>query len=158
MARPSEAFEVVILNARAVSRLVYRDGFSLQVKPYSEDLRERVAAACAVGDRSSSQVAAQFSVSVSFVDKLLKRQRTRGTVSALPHRGGPAPLLDAAAHTQLAACVAQQPDATLAELCLLLAASGRPAVRRTTRWKALQTLDLRRKKRVSTLPNTTPPA
>lgn len=126
------------------------------MKPYSADLRERIAAACAAGDRSLGQIAAGFSVSLSFVNKLLKRQRTSGSLAALPHRGGPAPLLDASARAQLAACVAQQPDATLAELCVQLAASGGPAVGRTTVWQGLQTLDLRRKKRVSTPPSVTP--
>ncbi|MGI4867116.1 MAG: hypothetical protein ACRYFZ_24575 [Janthinobacterium lividum] len=126
------------------------------MKPYSADLRERIAAACAAGDSSLGQVATRFSVSLSFVNKLLKRQRTSGRVAALPHRGGPAPLLDAAAHTQLAACVAQQPDATLEELRVQLAASGGPVVGRTTVWQALQALDLRRKKRVATPPSATP--
>ncbi len=135
---------------------VYEECFLCGMKPYSDDLRERVAAACAVGNQSLSQVATQFSVSVAFVNKLLKRQRTSGSVAALPHRGGPAPLLDAAAHTQLAACVPQQPDATLDELRTYLAASGSPAVGRTTLWQALQALDLRRKKRVSTPPSATP--
>jgi transposase len=126
------------------------------MKPYSEDLRERIAAACAAGNGSLGQVAAQFSVSRSFVYKLLKRQRTGGGLAALPHRGGPAPLLNAAARDQLAACVAQQPDATLDELRVQLVARGGPAVGRTTVWQALQTLELRRKKRVSTPPSATP--
>ena len=136
------------------------------MKPYSEDLRERIAAACAAGDSSLSQVAARFSVSLSFVTKLRQRQRQRqrpsGSLAALPHRGGPAPLLDAAplleaaARTHLAACVAQQPDATLDELRVHLAASGGPAVGRTTLWQGLQALNLRRKKRASTPPSALP--
>ena len=126
------------------------------MKAHSTDLRERVVAACRVGDRSILQVATQFSVSVSFVDKLLKRQRTTGTVVALPHAGGPAPLLDSTARAQLTACVARQPNATLDELRVLLADSGGPAVGRTTVWQGLQALDLRRKKRVSTPPSATP--
>jgi len=126
------------------------------MKPYSEDLRERIAAACAAGDSSLSQVAARFSVSLSFVTKLRQRQRPSGSLAALPHRGGPAPLLDAAARTHLAACVAQQPDATLDELRVHLAASGGPAVGRTTLWQGLQALNLRRKKRASTPPSALP--
>ena len=126
------------------------------MKPYSEDLRQRVVAACAAGDRSLGQVAAQFSVSLSFVHKLRKRHRTSGTVAALPHRGGPAPLLHAAARATLAACVARQPDATLDQLRNHLVAGGGPAAGRTTVWQALQALDLRRKKRVCTPPNGTP--
>jgi transposase len=97
-------------------------------------------------------------VSLSFVTKLRPRprQRPRGSLAALPHRGGPAPLLEAAARTHLAACVAQQPDATLDELRVHLAASGGPAVGRTTLWQGLQALNLRRKKRASTPPSAIP--
>ena len=126
------------------------------MKPYSEDLRERVVAACAEDGRSVGEVAAQFRVSTSFVHKLRRRRRTTGSLAALPHRGGPAPLLDAAARAELAASVARQPDATLDELRGQLAAGGAPAVGRTTVWQALQTLDLRRKKRASMPPNATP--
>ncbi|AMJ64720.1 helix-turn-helix domain-containing protein [Hymenobacter sp. PAMC 26628] len=126
------------------------------MKPYSPDLRERIAAACAAGNTSISQVAVRFSVSLSFVNKLLKRQRTSGSLAALPHRGGPSPLPDADARPPLAACVARQPDATLDELRGHLAASGGPAVGRTTLWQGLQALHLRRQKRVSTPPSATP--
>ncbi|QKG54067.1 hypothetical protein [Hymenobacter sp. BRD67] len=89
-------------------------------------MRERVAAAYAPGQVTMGQVASRFAVSVSFVDKLLKRQRTSGPVAALPYRGGPAPRLqEAQAHRQrLAASVAAQPDARLAELRQLLVAAG----------------------------------
>ena len=110
------------------------------MKPYATDLRERIAAACAAGTSSPGQVAARFSVSLSFVNKLLKRQRrTSG-----------------AARTRWAACVAQQPDTTLEELRVHLAASGGPAVGRTTAGQVSQGLDLRRTKRVPTPPSATP--
>lgn len=127
------------------------------MKPYSDDLRERVLAACAEGGPVGA-VAAQFRVSVSFVHKLRRRQRTTGSGAALPRRGGPAPLLNAAARAELAACVARQPDATQAELRAQLAAAGAPAAGRTTVWQALQALDLRRKKRASTPPSAPPNA
>ena len=43
------------------------------MQAYSNDLRERVVAAYATGQFTISQVAGRFAVSVSFVDKLLKR-------------------------------------------------------------------------------------
>ena len=125
------------------------------MKAYSTDLRERVAAACQQGGHTIGEVAAQFSVSDSFVRKLRRRQRTSGSLTALPQRSGPAPFLNAAAQAQLAACLRQQPDATLAELCIWLAATGGPAVSQTTLWRAVQALDWRRKKRASTPPNAT---
>ncbi|WP_151089386.1 helix-turn-helix domain-containing protein [Hymenobacter baengnokdamensis] len=126
------------------------------MQAYSIDLRERVVAAYATGEVTIGQVASRFAVSISFVDKLLKRQRTRGSVAALPHRGGPAPRLQEADRQRLVACVAAQPDATLAELRQQLVAAGSPAVGQTVRWQTLQQLDLRRKKRVCTPPSATP--
>ena len=125
------------------------------MKAYSIDLRERVAAACQQGGRTIGEVAAQFSVSDSFVRKLRRRQRISGSVAALPQRSGPAPVLNAAAQAQLTACLRQQPDATLCELCIWLAALGGPAVSQTTLWRAVQALDWRRKKRAPTPPSAT---
>lgn len=126
------------------------------MKAYSLDLRERVAAACAQPGRTIGAVAAQFSVSVSFVEKLLQRQRTSGSLAALPPRSGPAPLLDAVARAELVACLRQQPDATLDELRVWVAALGGPAVSPATMGRAVQALDWRRKKRASTPLNATP--
>ena len=125
------------------------------MKAYSLDLRERVAAACAQSGRTVPAVAAQFSVSVSFVEKLLHRQRTTGSVAALPPRSGPAPDLDARARGEVRACLRQKPDATLAELRTWLAALGGPAVSQSTLWRAVQALGWRRKKRASTPPSAT---
>ena len=77
------------------------------MRAYSLDLRERVAAACQQPSRTIGAVAAQFSVSVSFVEKLLQRQRTSGSLAPLPLRGGPAPCLDASSRADLVACLAE---------------------------------------------------
>ena len=55
------------------------------MKPYSADLRERVLAACAAGLDLVGEVAGQFGVSVSLIDKL--RRRLRGP-AARCHAGG----------------------------------------------------------------------
>ena len=125
------------------------------MKAYSLDLRTRVAAACAQPGRTVPAVAAQFSVSVSFVEKLLHRQRTTGSVAALPPRPGPTPDLDARAREEVRACLRQEPDATLAELRTWLAALGGPAVSQSTLWRVVQALGWRRKKRASTPPSAT---
>lgn len=125
------------------------------MKAYSTDLRERVLAACGQVGRTIGQVAAQFSVSDSFVRKWRRRQRLTGSLAALPPRSGPAPCLDQAATVQLVACLRQQPDATLNELRTWLAAVGGPAVSRSTLGRAVQGLDWRRKKRAFTPPNVT---
>lgn len=121
------------------------------MKAYSDDLRERVAAA----GGPLAAVAARFGVSVSFVTKLRQRQRTSGSVAALPHRGGPPPQLTEAGQQLLVACLRQQPDATLDELRVWLAVVGGPAVSKSTLGRAVQRLDWRRKKSTCTPPNAT---
>ena len=121
------------------------------MKAYSIDLRERVAAACAAPQARIYQVAAQFSVSISFVDKLLRRQRTSGSLAALPANGGPLPRLDPAGQVLLRACLVAQPDATLDEVraawVAALVAAGGPALSRTSTWRAVERLGWGRKKK-----------
>jgi len=118
------------------------------MKAYSIDLRERVAAVCVEPGARMYQVAARFGVSISFVDKLLHRQRTTNSFAALPARGGPAPRLDAAVHALLTACLRQQSDATLLEVGAALAAAGGPALSRTSMWRAVEKLGWKRKKSI----------
>ena len=101
-------------------------------------------------------MAARFRVSVAFVDKLLRRHRTTGSVAALPAGGGPAPLLDPAGRAQLLICLGQQPDATLDEVRAALAAAGGPPLSRTAVWRAVEGVGWSRKKKASTPPNATP--
>lgn len=121
----------------------------------SLDLRERVAAAWDLGDRSQPEIAADFSVSVSFVTKLLARRRLTGGVAAKPHSGGFASALDARAEAELRSMVRERPDSTLAELGEGLA--ERSGVRRSVPviCRALKRLGLPRKKRRCTPPSGT---
>jgi transposase len=86
------------------------------MRPYSNDLRERIVAAIDRGDHSLRQIAYLFSVNLSFLVRLLQRRRATGSVQPKPHAGGPPPKLDADAVRRLVELVGQQPDATLAEL------------------------------------------
>ena len=79
-------------------------------------------------------------------------------MAALPHKSGPAPLLDAAGLRDLAACWQMAPDATLDETRLLLAAAGGPDVSRTTTWRATEAVGWGRKKKASTPPSAIPNA
>lgn len=117
------------------------------MKAYSQDLRERVAAACAEPGAKLVQVAQRFAVSLSFTTKLLRRQRTSGSVAELPRHPGPAPRLDAAGDQCLLACLLAQPDATLAELGAALLAAGGPQLSGTAVWRATKRLGWRRKKK-----------
>ena len=59
------------------------------MRPYSLDLRERVAAAVDHHDGSIRWIARIFRVSTSFIVRLLQHRRTAGTLAPEPHRGGP---------------------------------------------------------------------
>ena len=56
--------------------------------PYSNDLREHLVVAIDRGEHSLRQLADLFSVSLSFLVRLLQRRRTTGSVQPEPHRGG----------------------------------------------------------------------
>ena len=83
--------------------------YLIGMRAYSLDLRERVAAACQQPGRTIKAVAAQFSGSISFVEKLLQRQRTSGSLALLPLRGGPAPCLNASSRADVVAACASSP-------------------------------------------------
>lgn len=86
------------------------------MRPYSNDLRERIVAAIERREHSLRQIAHLFCVNLSFLVRLLQRWRTTGSVQPKPHSGGPNPKLDEDAVRRLLQLVRQQPDATLAEL------------------------------------------
>ena len=75
------------------------------MKAYSQDLFGRVASACAELGAKIYQVAVRFAVSFALTNKLLRHQRTSGTVAALPWHPGPAHLRNAAGNQRLLACL-----------------------------------------------------
>jgi transposase len=86
------------------------------MRAYSPDLRQKIVQAYDRGIGSQAYVAKTFGVSHSFVEKLLRRRRTLGTVAPLAHGGGRRRILDQQAQQELREVVRQQPDATLEEL------------------------------------------
>jgi transposase len=86
------------------------------MKAYSMDLRERVVAACDTRDGTREQIAARFSVSVSWIRDLLKRRRETGSIAPKPHGGGRPPAFAGASAERLRAAVDADDDASLAEL------------------------------------------
>src|SRR5439155_18842516 len=86
------------------------------MKPYSLDLRERIAAAVDNHEGSRRQLAERFGVDVSTITRLLQRRRATGSLQPAPHGGGVPPALDEAALARLRELVGEQPDATLEEL------------------------------------------
>ena len=86
------------------------------MRTYSMDLRERVVAACDARDGTREQIAARFSVSVSWVRDLLKRRRETGSIAPKPRGGGRAPAFDDQAAGRLREAVRADSDATLEQL------------------------------------------
>jgi transposase len=123
------------------------------VKPYSQDLRERVVRACDEGRLTRQAIADLFDVSTAWIRRLLQRRRETGSFAAKPPAGGPKPTLAANQRRQLVELVAQQPDATLAERKARLGAF----VHLCTIHRALDRLGLTCKKKFSRRPNRTAP-
>ena len=116
------------------------------MRAYSIDLRRKIVGSYDRGDKTQGAVAQSFGVSVSFVEKLLRRRRITGDITPLPHGGGVKPLLDEDALELLKALVKEQPDATLAEVCDEVWEQRGIRVSTPTMCTALKKLDLGRKK------------
>lgn len=115
------------------------------MRPYSQDLREKIVRTLEEQEETQEEIAARFSVSTSFVAKLWRRWRETGSCSALPHAGGRERSLKE--HEELLRReVATQPDATLSELRERAASAGAPTVSLATLCAELQRLNLPRKK------------
>lgn len=113
------------------------------MRPYSDDLRERVVAAVDAHEGSLRQIARTFRVSVSFIVRLLKRRREAGTIQPKPHDGGSPPVFGPAELQRLAELVNEHPDATLKQL----GNQGGFSCSLKTIWYALRKLRLTRKKK-----------
>ena len=125
------------------------------MKPYSQDLREKIIQALEAEEETQNEIADRFAVSLSFVEKLWHLWRTSGSCAAKPHAGGHQRRLQDHAQT-LRRAVAAQPDATLAEFSEQIVAAQGPAVSPSTICRELQRLKLPLKKSHSTLPSATP--
>lgn len=90
------------------------------MKAYSIDLREKIVAAHIQDKISIRQVAIRFTVSKSLVQKLVKQQQVEGNLQP-KQRGKPQFSYLTNAEVELRELVGENPDATLVELCELLA-------------------------------------
>ena len=124
------------------------------MKTYSMDLRERVVAACDARDGTREQIAARFSVSVSWIRDLLRQRRQTGSIAPKPRGGGRPPAFDAEAAGRLREAVRADSGATLEELGRAAGvACTAPAV-----YRALKRLGVTRKKSRGGRPSRTGPS
>jgi transposase len=118
------------------------------MKPYSVDLRQRVVTAVEDGEGTIAEVAAMFRVGQTFVKKMLRLWQEKRDLAPQPHSGGATAVLTAQHLRTLRQQVAKEPDATLAELRAFLHETEQVDVSEATICRALQRLNLPRKKRV----------
>ncbi len=121
---------------------------------YSTDLRQRVAAACDARDGTRAEIAARFSVSESWVRKLLRQRRDTGSIDPRPHGGGRSSAFDGAADARLREAVRADNDATLQELARASGVACSPAAV----FRALDRLGITRKKSPGGRPSRTAPS
>lgn len=86
------------------------------MRPYSNDLRQRVAAAVDHHEGSLRQIARRFRIGLSTLVRWLDRRHQTGSLDPEPHGGGRPQAVDAPHAVVLRDLVRQQPDATLDEL------------------------------------------
>ncbi len=122
-------------------------------QPYSQDLRDRVLAA--VGEPIRS-VAARLSVSASYVSKVQSKARETGETTPGPQRNHVPPRLEPF-YGVLRARVAEEADATIAELRAWVAREHGVTVSHPVMWHTLASLGLTLKKSGSARPSKTAP-
>jgi len=111
-------------------------------QPYGSDLRDRVLSAAGETIRA---VAARFSVSPSYVSKVRARFRETGEATPGPQRNHVRPRLEPY-YDMLRERVAEQSDATIAELRAWMVREHGVAVSHPVMWETLRRLSLTLKK------------
>lgn len=109
-------------------------------KAFSADLRQRVITASAAGHKNVA-IARFLDVSEAWVHKVLRHYHDTGEIEPTRGKPGPQPKL-AGEYERIRAAVAEQPDATLAELRDALGVE----VDLSTLWRALDQLQITFKK------------
>ena len=129
-------------------------------KPYSDDLRARVAASV-TGGRTCRATAALFGVSVASAVKWSQRLRATGSAAAKPFPGRPRPAVLGSERAWLLARIKEAPDLTLRGLAAELGERG-IAVSHWTVWKLFASEKITLKKKHSAVragsPRHRPPA
>ena len=116
------------------------------MRPYSNDLRLKIIETIQANELPQIEIAEQFGVSKSFVEKLWHRFRTTGGYEAKPHAGGVERFLKNDEEL-IRRLVVEEPDATLSKLCEKVATeTGKPQVTTATMCVELQRLGLPLKK------------
>ena len=117
------------------------------MKAYSTDLRQKVIDTYKNEGGSQRNLAKRFSVSLTFIQKLLKQYRNSGTVEPKAHGGGNTAKLSSEQMALVVALIEEDNDAILVELCDRLEERTGVKVSRSTMGRITQKLNLTRKKK-----------
>lgn len=116
------------------------------MKPLSMDLRQKIIDVYTHEDISQRQLAERFQVSLSSVQRLLKRLHNGEGIEPKKHGGGYPPLLNPEQRERVKELIEANCDATLEELGELVFEQEEVRVSRSTMGRITQTLELTRKK------------
>lgn len=116
------------------------------MKPYSQDLRQKVIAAIKSG-KSNAEVARTFDISLSTVKRYCKQWKEQGHLHPKPIPGRPSKKL-ALLQTKLQAQLEAAPDATLEKHCEQWEIQEGVKVSLTTMSRAIRFLRKGRRKRI----------
>ena len=120
------------------------------MKAYSLDLRQKIVDAYAEGNISQRQLAGQFRVALSFIEKLLKQHRETGNIAPKVRTEQTPTKLNEKQLTILEQIVKANNDATLDELRYQLEQKIGVLIGRSTTDRMLKKLNLTVKKKHST--------
>jgi transposase len=114
--------------------------------PLSLDLRQKIIEVHTEEDISQRQLAERFRVSLSSIQRLLKRFRNDEGIEPKGHGGGYPPTFGPEQLGKVRALVEANHDATLSELCELVAEQEGETVSVSTMWRIIEGLGITRKK------------
>jgi transposase len=117
------------------------------MKPYLVEFRTKIIEVCQKDKFSIRQLAQQFRISKSFVQKLIKEYKETGSLKPLAQGGSPPRKINNEQFVDLMAIIAQNNDATLEELCELLHEKIGVRVGKSTMGRIIQSLNYTLKKK-----------
>ncbi len=123
------------------------EGLDVKMKAYSLDLRQKIIDVYMEGNISQRELAKQFRVAVSFVEKLLKQFRDTGTIAPKIRLEQTPTKLSPEQLNILEEIVAANNDATLEELRYLLEEKTGVLIGRSTVGRMLNRLNITFKKK-----------
>lgn len=115
--------------------------------PLSLDLRQKIIEVHTEEDISQRQLAKRFRVSLSSIQRLLKRFRNDESIEPKGHGGGYPPTFSPEKLEKVRALVEANHDATLSELCDLVAEQEGETVSVSAMWRIIEGLGITRKKK-----------